>query len=453
MITTDQARLQLKSSNNSDSFIITINSEYSSLVYPLSDLEYETLKNSIKEDGLHYPITVNEKGEVLDGHHRYKISKELDLPISHEIKYFKDLIEEKKFVIDINLKRRQLNDFQKAELAYKLEEIESEKARLRSLSNLKNVNQNLSTSSIEDTEQKGRVVNIVSKKVSISRGTYERGKVIIKYGTKEQKEKLRKGISTVNKEYTKIKKDQKKEELKSIKTNIELPPENCKLFCNDFTKIDSETIPDNSIDLIFTDPLYGSNALQLYKELAIIADRVLKDGGSLVFYAGHIILNEIFRILDDNSSNLKYWWIIAVKHNGAKQRVHSRSVFAEWKPLIWYTKGQKPNILDTMFDHIESSPPDKSLHELAQSKEEVEHIIRYLTFENQTILDPMFGSGTTGIAALKLNRKFIGIEIDQERFDVGKNKIALTVSPNSKTRDIAPSFTDGLGPDTMEDAI
>jgi ParB-like chromosome segregation protein Spo0J len=94
--------------------MITVNPEYSSLVYPLSDLEYETLKNSIKEDGLHYPITVNEKGEVLDGHHRYKISKELDLPISHEIKYFKDLIEEKKFVIDINLKRRQLNDFQKA---------------------------------------------------------------------------------------------------------------------------------------------------------------------------------------------------------------------------------------------------------------------------------------------------------------------------------------------------
>ena len=44
-----------------------------------------------------------------------------------------------------------------------------------------------------------------------------------------------------------IKKEKKREELKSIKTNIELPPENCKLYCNDFTKIDSETIPDNSI--------------------------------------------------------------------------------------------------------------------------------------------------------------------------------------------------------------
>ena len=84
-----------------------------------------------------------------------------------------------------------------------------------------------------------------------------------------------------------------------------------------------------------------------------------------------------------------------------------------------------------MFDLIESSPPDKSSHEWAQSKEEVEHIIRYLTVENQTILDPMMGSGTTGIAALKLNRKFIGIEIDEERFDIGRNKISTTLSTSS----------------------
>ena len=52
-------------------------------------------------------------------------------------------LEEKRFVIDINLKRRQLNDFQKAELAYKLEDIYKEQARLRQLSKLKNVKNNL----------------------------------------------------------------------------------------------------------------------------------------------------------------------------------------------------------------------------------------------------------------------------------------------------------------------
>ena len=78
---------------------------------------------------------------------------------------------------------------------------------------------------VNNNVEKGRVNTIVAETQGLSPTTYKRAKTIIKYGTKEQKEKLRKGKSTVNKEYTKIKKDQKKEELKSIKTNIELPPE------------------------------------------------------------------------------------------------------------------------------------------------------------------------------------------------------------------------------------
>ena len=45
--------------------LITINPEYSSLVYPLSKSEYELLKNSIKEKGLHLPIIVNQDNVIL----------------------------------------------------------------------------------------------------------------------------------------------------------------------------------------------------------------------------------------------------------------------------------------------------------------------------------------------------------------------------------------------------
>jgi DNA modification methylase len=44
--------------------------------------------------------------------------------------------------------------------------------------------------------------------------------------------------------------------------------------------------------------------------------------------------------------------------------------------------------------------------------------------ENQVTLDPFMGEGTFGIAALKLKRKFIGIEIDKERFEIARTKIA-----------------------------
>ena len=46
----------------------------------------------------------------------------------------------------------------------------------------------------------------------------------------------------------------------------------------------SKDIPDNSVDLIFTDPPYSKEYLPLYEELAKLAIRILKPGGSLVFY-------------------------------------------------------------------------------------------------------------------------------------------------------------------------
>ena len=191
---------------------LKINSEYSNLVNPLSDLEYEVLKNSIKEKGLHLPIIVNEKGEILDGHHRYKSCKELDIEPKIEVKSFDNLLDEKEFVIEINLKRRQLNSFQKAQQAYKLEQIEKERSRQRQLSGLKNVNSSFTPIDGNDKPSKGETADIVSKKLGISQGTYQRAKTIIEEGTEEQNKRLEQGKSKINKEYEKIKKDKKKQE-------------------------------------------------------------------------------------------------------------------------------------------------------------------------------------------------------------------------------------------------
>lgn len=43
--------------------------------------------------------------------------------------------------------------------------------------------------------------------------------------------------------------------------------------------------------------------------------------------------------------------------------------------------------------------------------------------ENYRILDPFMGSGTTGIACKKMNRDFIGIEIDEKYFQIAKERI------------------------------
>lgn len=75
-------------------------------------------------------------------------------------------------------------------------------------------------------------------------------------------------------------------------------------------------------------------------------------------------------------------------------------------------------------DYIESEPVDKEIHEWQQSTVEAEYIIEHLTVENESVLDPFMGSGTTGLAALKLNRKFVGIEKDKDHFRNANSNIS-----------------------------
>lgn len=50
-------------------------------------------------------------------------------------------------------------------------------------------------------------------------------------------------------------------------------------------------------------------------------------------------------------------------------------------------------------------------------------LVKDFTNLNETILDPFMGSGTTGVACVKLGRKFIGIEKDERYFDVAVKRI------------------------------
>ena len=102
-------------------------------------------------------------------------------------------------------------------------------------------------------------------------------------------------------------------------------------------------------------------------------------------------------------------------------------MFAEYKLLLWYVIGERANNLEisnTIGDYIESIPPLKIEHEWQQSPIEAQYVIKNLTLENQIVLDPMMGTGTTGVAALKLKRKFIGIEKDNETFEIAKSRIS-----------------------------
>jgi len=63
-------------------------------------------------------------------------------------------------------------------------------------------------------------------------------------------------------------------------------------------------------------------------------------------------------------------------------------------------------------------------HPTQKPREVMKWCIEHLPSDTHTILDPFMGSGTTGVAAVKLGRKFIGVEIEPKYFDIACRRIA-----------------------------
>ena len=86
------------------------------------------------------------------------------------------------------------------------------------------------------------------------------------------------------------------------------------------------------------------------------------------------------------------------------------------KPFIQKYTGYPNNILEFARDKNAVHPTQKPVALL-------EYLIKTYTNEDNLVLDFTMGSGSTGVACMNLNRKFIGIELDKKYFDIAKNRI------------------------------
>ena len=185
---------------------LRLNSEYEKLLPKMSDEEFAELKASIQTEGQHYAIIVNEDLEVLDGHHRYRACAELSIEPDFEVRKFDNKLLEKKFVIEANLRRRHLNNFQLVELAVPLLEIEKALAKQRQSkggTNGRNLQLGMAPDDAEP-EFKAKATEVVAKKAGVSTRTFERGKKILEEASEDDKQKLREGKTSISHVYSEI---------------------------------------------------------------------------------------------------------------------------------------------------------------------------------------------------------------------------------------------------------
>jgi site-specific DNA-methyltransferase (adenine-specific)/modification methylase len=288
------------------------------------------------------------------------------------------------------------------------------------------------------------VNKIIAKDAGVSARQVSKFETISKKAGAQLLNRVLTDKTTIDKAYNYIKAEEKREQLiqrakQEAMHRLASHQLQYELFEGDFRAVASTKLLDSSIDLIFTDPPYNVDSLHLYKDLAKLADRVLKPGGSLITYFGQYALPIVLKYISENSS-LYYWWQLCCIHSSRHQdRVWNRYVIADWKPLLWFVKGkrEKDEVAYHMHDSIISKLPDKVLHEWEQSTKEPTHVIKGLTLEGQTVLDPFCGAGTTAIAALRLKCKFIGIDIDPQATEAARANLTLSLRSQVQEREIS----------------
>ena len=178
-------------------------------------------------------------------------------------------------------------------------------------------------------------------------------------------------------------------------------------------------LPDKSVDLILTDPPYPNEFLPLWSDLAHMAKWKLKPTGYLLAMSGKIHLDEVMTRLGEH---LNYGWVFNWQMEGAASRILGRNIRQTWKPILAYTVDTWPK-RDPFPDTIPTGSQEKGLFGWQQQVAPAQWLIERLTPERGLVLDPYLGVGSFGVAAIQSGRRFMGVELDPDRYEDAKHRL------------------------------
>lgn len=224
------------------------------------------------------------------------------------------------------------------------------------------------------------------------------------------------------------------------------------LKCGDCLELIKE-LPDNSIDLIVTDPPYpttsrgnaGNSGGMMQKEInkkgkvfnfnninckeyAPELYRILKNKSHCYIMTNHINLIEMLNVF----TNCGFHFIKSLIWNKGN-KIMGQFYMSQFEYILFFRKGKAKKINNCGTSDILSIPNKKNkdknnqnLHDTEKPVELMKILIENSTDQNEIVLDPFKGIGTTGVACKKLNRSFIGYEIDEKYFNIAKERIENT---------------------------
>lgn len=231
-------------------------------------------------------------------------------------------------------------------------------------------------------------------------------------------------------------------------------------------------IPDASVDMILADLPYGTTACKWdtvipFDLLWEQYERIIKGNGAIVLTASQPFTSALVM---SNPKLFKYEWIWQKNSTSGfalakKQPMRNHeSILVFYKKQCTYNYIKEPRLMDENskkrmeyeFTSLKGNnqinnglkkvryvPEDKNLsypktvqffknvannskqrvHPTQKPVELMEYLIKAYTNEGELVLDNVMGSGTTGVACKNLKRNFIGMELDENYFNIATNRI------------------------------
>lgn len=385
--------------------------------------EWRAFLADVAERGVLEPVRLAPDGvTVLDGRHRLRAARELGLAELPTAPALCEPGDEASYMIRAALHRRHLSDDQRAMLAARLSQSIGEERRRLQLARAERARWGLASAATGITPVP---VGVPSRTVAATfLGVSERRLRTAQALTAEAPDlaaRVEAGGMPLLVAKTQSQRRQALEELATAAPA--LIPEGAEVWEGDFREL-GRSIPDASVDLVLTDPPYGTEFLHLWPDLGRLAGRVLKPGAFCLAYAGHLHLPAEVAGLGDGG--LEYWWQAGIRFQGSQPAIRVRRVRTGWRSVLIFVKPPIPESPPWFSDWLQTDPlPEKRYHVWGQSLGPPRQLLRRFVAPGGLVLDPFCGAGTFPLAALLEGRRALGIELDPGHAHVARRRLML----------------------------
>ena len=416
--------------------MIQIKEEFKKLIPALTKEEFKQLEDNCMAEGIREKI-LTWKGFIIDGHNRYEIAKRWDLDYETENKHFESEYDVKVWMIDNQKGRRNLTDGWKYKLATMKKEILSKKGKKT---------QGTRTDLLSTIDKKLKPNNtqkIIADELGWSTGKVAMADVVFKKATPEIQEKVLSNEVSINEAYKDVKKEEKKKNFEEKRELFakEVKPENLeqKIILGDSIKV-LPTLEKQSYDLLLSDPPYGMNfksgwsnknkiendklidTVSLFEDVLKESVPLLKDNAHFYLFGNIDYINDIKPIIEKylTLKNILIWDRKVIGMGDLKTYGNSYDIIYFGYNKVWKDlNGTRDRDL-LSYSRVD---PLKNIHPTEKPLNILEYLIKKSSNENDKILEPFAGGGSTLLACKNLNRLATGIEIEEKYYNLIKEKI------------------------------